>query len=518
APVGGAAAAAPLPAAPLPAPPAIRLVAAGPPRAYGEAVGAASASGAAGSAVAAVAATDFAQAGPTVRVWARRPPAQQWAPDRVLLPAGFQSSYDPDATALPDGSVLVSSGTALADPSGCLVGGSVAVMHVTATGATATGATATSRGNWTALVDDQRATAGFDDRPAIAAGTDGLVWAAWSHGPAAERCEVVGHHDVIELAVSRDGGRRFSRPMTLPSLGAGAAFGVRLATLDAGRVAVAWTELSPTGSYAVALTVADASGGYGRVRVLARGTAVPRVLPGASFFTFEVAGLARLGSGRLAVSWPDWRAGRADVVVAVGSPGGPWRSTTVAPPSGADLLLPAVAAAGGTELRLVCAVHRRAGDALGYASALLDVTTAGQPRVRTPIRLFTPLAPGPGFFEIGELLVLAAGDTGGLTTALVVAGATGSTVQTATWPAPAVPPAAAPALAPSSSSRSPSPLPLPTTARADARRSGSAASLLSVALITAALVGVALAAAALLGAARVRRRRRRAGALADRRG
>ena len=76
----------------------------------------------------------------------------------------------------------------------------------------------------------------------VAAGQHGMVWVAWSQGPDADACQNVGAGDRIEVAVSHDEGRTFGAPVAMPADGGHSAFGVRLAPLPGGQVAVSWTE------------------------------------------------------------------------------------------------------------------------------------------------------------------------------------------------------------------------------------------------------------------------------------
>jgi hypothetical protein len=170
--------------------------------------------------------------------------------------------------------------------------------------------------------------------------------------------------------------------------------------------------------------------------------APPLVLPGASFYDFPAGDIAALPGGKLVVAAPFWAAGRSVIKLAAGTPGGRWQQTTLRPPAGADLLLPALGLLSPGNVRLLCAVHARLGDRLGYDWAGITVTGQG-PGVSPPgLAALTPAPPGPGFFEIGEELALAPVQ-GGLLTALVVAGQDGAALETATFSAP--PAATAPA-------------------------------------------------------------------------
>ena len=389
------------------------------------------------TAVSAVVATTFGSAGAQVSAWTRRANAGSWTPAGRVLPAGFGSSYDASAAAVPSGPVLVVAG---ASPPGesCITGGSVAIAKVYSTG----------RLGPAQLVSDQRGTGRFDDRPVVAAGPDGTVWAAWSQGTDADACQNVGQDDQIEVAVSRDGGRTFGAPVALPVGGGRAAFGARLAPLAGGQVAVSWTEtMSGDGDEAVFVSVLPPDGQPGRPQAVLTGGPLPLALPGASFYDFPAGDVAALPSGRLVVAAPLWRAGRSVIALAVGLPGGPWQYSAVTPPDvpgGADLLLPALGVLSPVSVRLVCAVHVRSGDHLGY-----DWTDLG---LRGPLTSSGALVPltsspaGPGFFEIGEELEVSATPTG-LLSSMVVAGAGGAALETRFWPvaSPATPaPSASP--------------------------------------------------------------------------
>src|SRR5215469_3792932 len=212
-----------------PAAPGVEKVTAGPARSLGEPAAAQD------GAASAVTATSFGAAGAQAEVWTKRAGSTAWRQAGPILPAGFGSSYDPAAAAVPGGPLLVVAGTA---PPGeaCITNGSVAIAGVRAGGSLGAAR----------LVSDQRGTGSFDDRPAVAVGQHGMVWVAWSQGPDADACQNVGNGDRIEVAVSRDGGRTFGDPVAMPGGGGHSAFGVRVAPLPGGQAAVSWTEATGT--------------------------------------------------------------------------------------------------------------------------------------------------------------------------------------------------------------------------------------------------------------------------------
>jgi hypothetical protein len=403
--------------------PGVQQVATGPGRSLGEPAAAQD------GAVTAVSATSFGATGAQAGVWTRRAGGTAWRRVGAVLPAGFGTSYDPAAAAVPGGPLLVAAGTA---PPGeqCITNGSVAIASVGADGSLGP----------VRLVSDQRGTGSFDDRPMVAAGQHGMVWVAWSQGPDADACQDVGHGDRIEVAASRDGGRTFGAPVAMPADGGHAAFGVRLAPLPGGQVAISWAQTAASGEQAVLVSVLGADGHPGQPAVALTGDKVPLVLPGASFYDFPAGDLAAVGGGKLMVAAPFWLSGRSVIKVATGLPGGRWQETDVSPPTGADLLLPALGALSPGVVRLVCAVHTRLGDRLGYDWG--DVILGGQgPGVSgAGLTALTAAPAGPGFFEIGEELALARAP-GGLLTAVVLAGPDGATLETALFSAP---PAAGP--------------------------------------------------------------------------
>ena len=77
------------------------------------------------------------------------------------------------------------------------------------------------------------------------------------------------------------------------------------------------------------------------------------------------------------VAAPFWAAGRSVIKLAAGTPGGRWQQTTLSPPAGADLLLPALGLLSPGDVRLLCAVHTRSGDRLGYDWAGITMTSRG---------------------------------------------------------------------------------------------------------------------------------------------
>jgi hypothetical protein len=391
----------------------------------------------------------------------------------------------------------------------CIANGSVAIASVGPGGTLGT----------VRLVSDQRGTGSFDDRPTVAVGQHGMVWVAWSQGPDTDACQDVGDGDRVEVAVSRDGGRTFGEPVAMPADGGHSAFGVRLVPLPGDRVAASWTETTGSGGQAVLVSVLGADGRSPQPAVALTGDGPPLALPGASFYDFPAGDIAALPGGKLVVAAPFRVSGRSVIKLATGVPGRRWQQTDLSPPAGADLLLPALGVLTPGSVRLLCAVHTRLGDRLGYDWT--DVTLGGHgPSVsHAGLTRLTAAPYGPGFFEIGEELALASTE-GGLLTAVVVAGRDGAALETAMFSAPPavnVPPgrAATRTTAPgthppgtqASSGHSP---PGTGTARAaDGRSSGFA---LTAALLGAAALCCAAAASALV----LRRRRLRAGPPAQR--
>ncbi len=255
----------------------------------------------------------------------------------------------------------------------CIANGSVAIASVGSQGTLGAAR----------LVSDQRGTGSFDDRPMVAVGQHGMVWVAWSQGPDADACQDVGTGDRIEVAVSRDAGRTFGDPVAMPADGGHSAFGVRLAPLPGGQVAVSWTETTAAGDQAVLVSVLGADGRPRQPEPALTGDGPPLVLPGASFYDFPAGDIAALPDGKLVVAAPFWAAGRSVIKLAVGTPGGRWQQTTLSPPAGADLLLPALGLLSPGDVRLLCAVHARSGDRLGYDWADVTMTSHG-PAVSPP--------------------------------------------------------------------------------------------------------------------------------------
>jgi hypothetical protein len=158
-------------------------------------------------------------------------------------------------------------------------------------------------------------------------------------------------------------------------------------------------------------------------------------LPGASFYDFPAGDITALPDGRLVVALPLWRHDHSVIDVAAGTPGGRWRTSEVSPPGGADLLLPALGLLSTASVRLVYAVHVRAGDHLGYDRADLRFDGEGRASVSAWPAPLTPSPAGPGFFEIGEEMSMTQTPTGLLST-MVVAGSSGAALRTESWAVP----------------------------------------------------------------------------------
>lgn len=432
-----------------------------------------------GSAVPVVAATQFAGAF-TVQTWVRGPGG--WVAGPRLLPSGDGLSYDAAAAVLADGESLLAFGAA---PGGsCIAGGQVALARVSAAGVVS------------APVVINAPPAGFDDRPTVAAGSGGNVWVGWSRGVPGEQCEPVGESDVIQVAASTDGGHSFGPVRTLPRVTGGAAFGVRIAVAADGSAVVSWVESTAKASSLVVARV----GPHGVLvppRVVDTGPVAPLVLPDSSFYAFTTAGMALLPDGRVALAWPRWDGTSSGLRVLVGRVSGSFTAVSVPTPPAADVLMPDVAVAGQNALWCLYAVHRRAGDALGYQLAQL-ATGSGELRL-TGVQAVAAGTTGPGYYELGEESQLSRW-SGRLRTAVVLAGAGGSSVMWWQWPLPAA----------AASSPSPSPPPPPSAAApspSPAPRAHSSQTLPWTA------IGAGVSVFALLGAAVARRRavvRRRA--------
>ena len=200
----------------------------------------------------------------------------------------------------------------------------------------------------------------------VAVGQHGMVWVAWSQGPDADACQDVGTGDRIEVAASRDGGRTFGAPAAMPAGGGHSAFGVRLAPLPDGQVAASWTETTAAGDQAVLVSVLGADGHPRQPEVALTGDGPPLVLPGASFYDFPAGDIAALPDGELVVAAPFWVSGRSVIKLAVGTPGGRWQQTTLNPPAGADLLLPALGVLSPGGMRLPAMPRARSGQFFNF--------------------------------------------------------------------------------------------------------------------------------------------------------
>ena len=182
----------------------------------------------------------------------------------------------------------------------------------------------------------------------------------------------------------------FGAPVAMPADGGHSAFGVRLAPLPGGQAAVSWTETTATGDQAVLVSVLGADGRPRQPEPVLTGDGPPLVLPGASFYDFPAGDIAALPDGKLMVAAPFWVSGRSVIKLAAGTPGGPWQQTSLNPPAGADLLLPALGLLSPGDVRLLCAVHTRSGDRLGYDWAGITLTSHGPAVSLAGLRELTP--------------------------------------------------------------------------------------------------------------------------------
>lgn len=402
--------------------PGVQIVASAPPRSLGEAALASSARG-----TAVVASTGF-PSGPVIGAWAQAPGSSAWTSVGSLLPSGFTRSYDASAAALPDGRLVVVAGASVGGVGGCLPGGSVFA---------ATSNTGGASYSTPVIVSDQRGGSGYDDRPDVAAGPGNHAWVGWSAGGGGSQCQAIGSTDVIQVTSSQvSGATSFLAPLTLPSVGPGAAFGVQIAPLGGGRAAVSWAQLSSTGGLEVALaTVARSHGSLrllGQPQVVATATALPLVPPGASFYAFDVPTLATFDGGRgIALAWPQWVSGRGVIEVAARVGTGGFAFTQIDPAVGSDLLLPALAPSGGSSLRLLVAEHQRSNDAVFYASASVHVGAGAV--AATALSEVSPALPGPGYFELGEI-AFAQRTASAVRAAVVEGGSNGSALVALQWP------------------------------------------------------------------------------------
>jgi hypothetical protein len=148
-------------------------------------------------------------------------------------------------------------------------------------------------------------------------------------------------------------------------------------------------------------------------------------IAGGSVAITNVFSSGRLGAVRLI---SDQRGtGQFDDRLAAGTPGGRWRASVISPPGGADLLLPALGPLSPTAVRLVCAVHAREGDRLGYDWADLSLDQAGHATAKDTLALLTPAPRRPGILRLGEELSITR-TPGGLLSSVVVAGRGGASL------------------------------------------------------------------------------------------
>jgi hypothetical protein len=365
-----------------------------------------------------VAATVWLPTTAVVETW-QRTGTEGWSAPQQLLPTGFHRGYDPSVAALSDGTVVVSSGVDLAVRPYCIDAGSVAVQRIDPSGPSTP-----------VLVDDERGGTGFDDRPTVAAGSGMQVWVGWSHGTAADACDLVGQHDQIMVSVSANGGRRFGRPFTIATLGAN--FGVQIAPTGPGHAEIAWAESFPSGLYRILVAQITDSHLVGPPTVVGAGTALPAHLPGASFPSFTLPSLT-LTDGRPALTWASWIDSRAVIDLALpATSGSGWRRLTILPAAGHDDLLPSLGTLSNGTTLLLNAVHRRATDSVAYEIRAVGTSSTAAGIATSGVRTIAGGGPGPAFRELGESLQIAT-DPAATTTGFVVASAQASRLETAVW-------------------------------------------------------------------------------------
>jgi hypothetical protein len=256
------------------------------------------------------------------------------------------------------------------------------------------------------------------------------VWVGWSHGTAADACDLVGQHDQIMVSVSANGGRRFGRPFTIATLGAN--FGVQIAPTGPGHAEIAWAESFPSGLYRILVAQITDSHLVGPPTVVGAGTALPAHLPGASFPSFTLPSLTLI-DGRPALTWASWIDSRAVIDLALpATSGSGWRRLTIPPAAGHDDLLPSLGTLSNGTILLLNAVHRRATDSVAYEIRAVGTSSTAAGIAASGVRTIAGGGPGPAFRELGESLQIAT-DPAATTTGFVVASAQASRLETAVW-------------------------------------------------------------------------------------
>ncbi len=360
---------------------------------------------------------------PVLKFWSSQG-GSSWQGPNLLLPAGYSRSYDSSTSTLPNGNILVVGGAGFGGSPNCpTASGSVFLAKSSNAGASF---------NTPVIVDNHLQGGGFDDRPFVTTSSNNNVWVGWSHGSAQDACQVIGHNDKVEFATSQNAGSSFSSVFspswTLP----GASFGVQIAALSHNRAVMSWAQLL-NGQVSVEISFISISGSFSSPITVASATAIPRVLPGASFYSFSLPSLTTLNHHRLALTWPQWNGSQSIAKIAIGTDAGTnWNFSTVSPPTGYDILLPAIANAGGGHLRFVYALHGAYGNTMSYQSSDIAVSRSTGIQIGSPAQISLTL-PGPGFFELGEFLFVTRFGHN-LSTTTVEGDPQASSLQFYTWP------------------------------------------------------------------------------------
>lgn len=318
-----------------------------------------------------------------VRIFVRQSDdgGRTWSKPVFVVPPGFDKSYDPTLSVLPDGRVLLVGGASRVGAPYCQPDSSIFVADITK-----------GRPRFSFVQRTRPST--YVDRPFMVSDPDsGRVYTAWteSYGVGAE-CRAAPTSSRVMFAWSADG-ESFAPPIRLPSSGFPAPFGSSIAVDATGGVHVAVRERDPTrGDRIVTVTSVDAGVSFSKPDVVASTPGFPSSLSGLGGF---VSGTPVIGFDETGgwLAWPALTPDGSRIDIAKRRPSGRWFVDDSLERSGAYELFPNISFDGASRPWLL---HARYAE--GSVAFLLQRLGSGK-RPHEVAR-----SPAAGYSEIGQFL------------------------------------------------------------------------------------------------------------------